>query len=383
MNLDYPAIDTVGVEIELQNTLLTNKIKQDIQNNNWNIVRDASVETKKTSFSQKNFYSDINLNFNSPIYDKFSYNTFGGEIISQPSNPTSKHFIDNLEKVCKILSSVESYIDNKRSSVHIHINIGKNINLKNLKSIIRWATRVESIFYRIGSLQDYHRGIYNDFTYCRPLTLYGPSVIKTRSGKKAQIFNTFDLILSETLDDFFERYGDIKFTGTKYHPVRYHWLNLYSLNKYGTLEYRVFNQTLNDLDIRAIILLCQATTDKMLSTSYSELKNLGFSAINSVYNPLYNSREILEYILDEYETKFPTLVSRILDLFDYSEYPVIEKEYVISHMQLKNPDSRYFNGDYEPKSLTEGILVKEPNYIDIHNRGEFSIENVPNNLHLR
>jgi len=345
--------DTIGIEIEVENINLSN-IKNTVKALGFSVIDDASVMSYRQELLGKKVYSK------SEVFSK--QELFGGEIISHPFELDDIYYIKNLVNLCDLLKKDGE--DNYRSSIHIHVNVGDQLNLVDLKSIIRWATRLESVFFRFGSYGRIHRGEFNNFNYCRPITYKGPLVFFTKNGY-GQVLNTIDLLKSKSVSEFWDRYGDcINYGNKKYHPVRYHWINLFSIFRHGSLEFRVFNQTTNLYEILATILLCQATTQVMLKTTYKELCNLEFSPINSVFYPVSNSREILEYVLDQYDSD-PTIKDMVFDIFDKSKYPKIQNKYVFSHMIEKDKYTLFENTDYCPDKL-EKEEIENPNYLDKH-----------------
>jgi hypothetical protein len=176
-------------------------------------------------------------------------------------------------------------------------------------------------------------------------------------------------------------YGDSNNHTQKYHPVRYHWINLFSILKKGSLEFRIFNTSTNPYDIRAIILLCQAMTNTMLKTNYKDLKALEVNPYNSIFYPENKSSEnVLDYILENYECKYPTLKYKLYDIYNKSEFPKIENKPVFSQM-IEKEDIVYFtNTDYCPEAISREY-ISGPKYEDIHNNFvEGAMRNVPINL---
>lgn len=212
------------------------------------------------------------------------------------------------------------------------------------------------------------RGEKNDAIYCRPILKYGPPCVRGMEGYN-QILNVNDLLKSDTILEFWYKYGDIASRDRRYHPVRYHWINLLPMypnaSSYkGTLEFRVFNKTLNPIYISAIIQLCRYFTQLCLKSNLIQLD----------FNP----------IIDENQS--PELAIRLFDEFsstvniDEKVYKIIHKlltsvthrinlkeGYVFSHKRDDNP---FFQSRYQPEIISKDI-IRYPKYVDIHTlRGE-------------
>jgi hypothetical protein len=217
------------------------------------------------------------------------------------------------------------------------------------------------------------RGIQNDSIYCRPITKVGPVCIPY-NGKNAQVFNLPDLLESKTMMEFWYRYGDISHHSDKYSPVRYHWLNLFpccpnSSTCRGTVEFRIFNKTLNPYFIYSTLMFCKYILLFALSSSYSKLKNQQLLTENSVYND-YTTDDIVRLLIDfinraDFDID-SSIVNNLLTIINRTPIPNLSDDYVFSHIMYSRHDvNRYWaDGGYTPPIILDSI--RKPNYVDIH-----------------
>jgi hypothetical protein len=375
----FPRGERIGIEIELQNIIFDNDFTSAINNLGFQTTRDASVESNGPMLFNKPVYklNDEKL----PKLCGLNQVHYGGEITSQPSDPNDARFISSLNNLTKFLQNEGYY--SPRASLHVHVNVGKEtLTLHELQSIFRWATRLESAFYRIGSFGQVHRGIENNYNYCRPLTKEGPLIVETPKGY-GQIVKIKDLLEADTMDEFWSRYGDtINSLDKKYVAIRYHWFNMFPYWKLGTMEFRPANLTLNPYYIRAYINLCQAVAYTMLTTSYAQIKELDLQPINSLYEPNdEDAREALKFVLNNFPQGDASLKDLIMKIYDDSSFPPIRRGYVKTHLFDKQAFKYFFGSNYIPDSVPNS-LVEEPIYIDDHKKeaNDERIKNVPINF---
>jgi len=357
----YPAY-TFGLELEVERMPI-GAIVNDLNDFGFTTRHDASVESKGNTLLGRPVYFINNTGL------KTRSTTFGGEFASEPFIPEYAGWGEKVVAALTMLSLDAQHV-NERSGIHVHINVGKSLTTEQLKSIIRWGTRLESIMYRIGSFKETHRGVSNNYNYCRPICGDGPAVVPVPNGF-AQVFNTYDLITHERKYlEFWDAYGDLANTSWQYHPVRYHWLNLKPIRDQGTLEFRLFNQTFDPYYVEAIIALCQAISHMMMSISkYSDIETLGFTPINSIYDPAGedNDYRLLEFIINSGQQFFShETASTVIKLYQDGSFQSIVPGKTLSHMIEKRNFRLFENTDYKPKLVDEAKLIK-PKYVDSHN----------------
>jgi hypothetical protein len=363
----------IGLEIEYSNQILSPKKLDIINNLGWSLHHDASVMSRIPTLDKSTPVYVSDEKFSSLPLNCLSYNDMGGEIVSPISNPNSIEFINNLTTICSLLQNEGE--TSPRASVHVHINIGNQLNLHTLKSILVWGQLLEALIYRIFSVGNEHRGVVNNFNYCRPITSFGPPCVILSKQRHGNIFYVNDLLNSSSEDDFWMKMGDSINTNSKrMHPARYVWLNLMSNWKYGTLEWRPANLTLDPYIIRSLIYFCQVCTQLMYCTTprlYNELKE---KPINSLFNPLSDA-ENMEYfnmVIREFPSVYATFIDILLELYRTGSFPSITNAPVLSHMVEKDDYVYFLDNDYLPPTYPKATILK-PVYQDLHNQQQRGI----------
>lgn len=362
--------ETIGIEFECDN-LCSDEINRWRQNNpEWRTTRDASVETDVTNFGPVN----ITKYANNTYLPERSKRTIGTEILS-PILDSNKCFSDIL-KLTTYLEEAGESSESERSSIHFHISLSSP-SLKVLKTIIRLGRHFETLFFYLGGMGYKFRGVSNDSIYCRPITSYGPSCVPYR-GEYAQCFNLPDLIkIPEDVESFWAIYGDSYNHTDKYSPVRYTWLNLLPMFSYsqtfkGTLEFRIFNKSLNPFYIYSAMYICKKFCQLALSMGYSDFKNLDMLKTLSIYE---NGKGLALNLLDKFHE-----LADISEIMDVARKIVVATPdinlpgtYVHTHKQISG---RYWEvSNYTPKIIPKKE-IKKPIYVDIHvlrgevNRGD-------------
>lgn len=371
-----------GLEIEFEKTSIKNIINQDKRIEQlFSVTYDASVETPCNFIY--GYPATIKSNKVNPRI--LQNGRLGGELVLRYPLPINaienKNFETTLKSTLEILHCEEKSI---RSSIHFHFDIqqlAKDRDVATLKNIIRVLNRTESLIYRLSGIFKDHRGIYNNYNYCRPITLWGPACYRIGNSRTnfyyGQLFDTRKLVLAKSYKEFFYLYGDsLRNSEWKYHPVRYHGFNLFSLLRHGSLEYRTMNFTSSYINIIAMLLFFYTLTNFMLNIQYSDLTKIGVQPINSIYSPNHSDNiVILSIILDLIPDKYKIYKNRIIDLFELGRYSKIEKGYYMSHMVDKSDSVLFSNFDYELPERIEKDLIKNPTYTDVHNINVTDLQN--------
>ena len=285
--------------------------------------------------------------------------TIGTEIISPILN--IENSMGEIIKVLKFIASSGEPEFGYRSSIHVHVSF-PIVRLKTLKNIIRLAANYEVLAYYIGGMGYKFRGEKNDSIYCRPITLWGPACIKINK-QAAQIFTIKSLLAAKTINEFWENYGDTYRHNSRYNnPARYCWINLLPLFKKKeenrTLEFRIFNKTLNPEYIMAAIKWC---------LEFAKM------ADNSLKRIALNERSIFSYG-KETALKLADEFCSLSGNLDYERkilYSIIKrtreinlkKGYVFTHKRGLEPF--WERGNYLP-DLIDTENVRYPQYVDIH-----------------
>lgn len=378
---------TFGVEVETSSPTNIESIP------GFNLTQDASV---RTPYQYIDIYNG-GLNSSTRIYVdsiprklqgllSVGSSDMGIEFVSRVMDSTN---LNDLALVDNLLYNFQSHgvvIPDKRSGIHFHFTFS-NPNLPNLKNILRLGAFLESAFFLLGGTpgQEF-RGQENDSIYCRPLTLYGPVVVERFDGEFSQCMNLEKLTdpKLKDLETFWKLFGDLPLTypnASRYNPARYFWLNLFNCYQggsyKGTVEFRVFNLTLNSYVVQYLIQLCGLVIRSALRTDYKTLKREKFLKINSVYTTSKDeSLEALDRFIasfGETDEIFPEEGrEEIMNIASKCIMPKLSKDLVYSHLRVNGRCPRGYWLNY--KSLAEEVIsdpVRNPEFIDIHQiRGE-------------
>jgi hypothetical protein len=294
----------------------------------------------------------------------------GSEFVSKIIDSEQENYLEYIEYLINFLGENGEPDESERSSIHVHVSLS-NPGLNTLKNIIYLGKYLEGLFFRIGGMGYTFRGEKNDSNYCRPITSYGPQVVETPRGF-SQLYNVDKLLSAKTFSDFWCWYANTnRINGNRYVAQRYTWLNLYGLypagGQYrGTLEFRIFNKTMNPFFIHSIIKLCLAFT-QIVSENSKELKEIR-GETNSAFDK-YSSGELVELLLlfDKLGKLDNNTLSSLERIITNTPQVNLKKEYVFSH--LRELPTYWLNEECPYEMISDKI--KSPNYIDIHTlRGE-------------
>jgi hypothetical protein len=361
--------DTCGIEYETEN-LVPNDLNRGELNDVFRPTHDASIETDQARVG------NLIINLDELKKGKFSsllsYSgvTVGTELVSVILNSRDRSFIEIIKDLTNFLCEMGEGLTGERSGIHFHFSL-PNPNLRILKSLVRLGKYLETVFYTVGCFGYEFRGLKNDFIYCRPITKFGPPCVPY--GKNAgfvQSYNIHDLLKTESVPEFWEKYGDLQNHRGRYNAIRYSWLNLYPLfpngDYKGTVEFRVFNKTLNSKFIYASALLCRAFVNYAIKSSYNSLLDDDLLHENSIYNDNITKEDVVNQLLtfsglSKLEDDVLEILLRIIDI---SEIPYAEKKFVHTHLRR---DVGYYwqNSEYSPEIIDKNYIFK-PEYVDIH-----------------
>jgi len=355
--------ETIGLEIETEN--ISPKKLQGI--GNFRVGGDASVESDHLTF--RNIPVEINP---VELRKKLSINveTIGCEIASGIID-TNQDYISDIKYLTGILSKNGECEESQRAGIHVHLSFG-NINLNILKSIITLGAHLESVFFLLGGMGYDFRGIDNDSTYCRPITKWGPPIVKTRYEENAQCMDIKELLESKNVDDFRMKCGDLyNLGGNRYIPIRYMWLNLYNIwESKQTLEFRIFNKTLNPYYIYAIIEFCKKFGMKSIENAFSGKWKL--LEENSVYDHQNREKIILTFLKFAEDSQLDNIVLEIcLEILNKTPIESIRlsKKYNYSHLLYHRSGNKspihWRTVSYKPPIISDRCY--KPKFMDIHN----------------
>ncbi len=344
-------LDSFGLEFEAEQVVRGN-LPRNLKNF-FSEDHDASIETPAIRYNperENQFFEDPEEMLNFPT------TTIGSEFVSKILNVNSIEARKAIDSLVSYLYCAGECEESFRSGIHVHINLG--YRLPTLINLVKLSAYLEQVFYYVGGMGYEHRGLRNDFIYCRPITKFGPTITKWNS-KNIQIFNTNRLTSSNSVEEFFDNYGGINVNNPpgKYYPVRYNWMTLYPLLTKGTIEFRVFNKTLNPSYIWNAILFSR----KVCETALFSKKILDLPE-NSIYDP-HDKHHVLESFynfarMSEMEDSpvysLETIINRTPDM-------IANPEYCYSHLEGKfNPNFQ----NVDPEVIT--ARIKNPNFVDLH-----------------
>lgn len=355
--MTVPVVDCVGIELEADWPVRGN-CPRDLRNY-WNETHDASCETPV------NVDRRTGIVYKKAQPGKTTTVIVGSEFVSKVIDTTTENVQEMVKGLVGYLSDCGEMPESTRSGIHFHISMPNGLKVS--KSVLRVASHLEQVFYYLGGMGYEHRGVSNDFTYCRPITGPGPScIISPRTGNPVQCFVLSDLLRATNTRDFWNRYGGIIMDNPpgKYFPIRYNWVTLYNLLNKGTVEFRVFNKSLNPRFILATLEFSRRVCETALYNS---------SFVSSlVENSIYD-----EHNKDHVLTTFRSFVNEsrmALDLRMYKTLETIiartpdikvERKYYYTH--LRNFEWTGFNNGYTTPDVEHQVY--RPNFIDVHTLG--------------
>jgi len=357
--------ETCGIEFE------TEEITPNVLVHGWKNTHDASIESDTYVLNSFGGITVKKENIDENLLRLLSYQNIvvGTELVSPILDVENNETLEMIKKLVSTVFENGESAQGKRCGIHFHISL-PNPSLTILKTILRLGRYFEALFFTLGGMGYEFRGVENDSTYCRPITQTGPVCVPFK-GDFVQIFNIDDLLKTKTREEFWYLYGDCQNHSSRYNPIRYHWLNLYPMNPYsnyrGTLEFRIFNKTLNPLYIYSSLKLCKNFVQLVLNSSYSTLKGQNFLDENSVYNPTITKNDLQKHLLRLHElTEFDDITLEILmTILDRSPQTILNPGYIHSHIRgLNNDYWRSERINYNPRSIE--TKIKRPRYVDIH-----------------
>ena len=149
--------------------------------------------------------------------------------------------IETLQELVRALRKAGAVSDSLYcSSIHIHINVAPHTP-NSLKNLVNLMASKEDILYKALDIDP------SRLKYCKKIN---EELIATINKKKPKT-------LEALADIWYAGYGNEDRT-RKYHISRYCGCNLHSVFTKGTIEFRLFNGSLNPSEISAYIQFCLA-----------------------------------------------------------------------------------------------------------------------------
>jgi hypothetical protein len=357
---NYNLITSVGLEIELEDILFQgdNRDIPDKILDVWRITHDASCE--KDAFVLGNslvFPLEEKIQDIVPGANKM---VLGGEFVSSVVNVEDVG--DITKDLCGYAISKGESLHSSRAGMHIHVNF-QGASTRMLQESLKLWEYFEDVFYYIGGMGYRFRGLDNDFTYCRPLTR--PICVPVPTGYAKSV--DLELITNSKPNTFWNYWGDIVVLGQrlrKYIPVRYHGYNITPVFKgQGSIEFRVFNKSLNPSYIQAVAKFCSAFGGMSVIKGIGQYKDK-FVGRHSIFEKR-NLNEILGDMVSL--CSIMEIGGRDIDILGsiITQTPEIvpEQSYIYSHLQ--DIPVHWSNGDTEYVPVDRGE-IKSPRYKDLH-----------------
>ena len=174
----------------------------------------------------------------------------GGEMVSPPLNFDDPEQRSQVNKAIAALRSTGA-TTGEAAGIHIHVD-ASDLTAEQVACVARTFVKFEDIIYRLAT-SGWRSLRPGGASYCKPLTqtqITGLSRAKT----KAQVYNAyFGRRISE---------ADVRNLHVSHSDAaRYYGLNLQSWFYRGTIEFRVFNSSLNADRIQAYIAVCVALVE--------------------------------------------------------------------------------------------------------------------------
>ena len=370
MPIRYPEFSTMGFELEVENIVSGALPRIKIGNVTFNKVHDASCESDVMSAGPLDVYmGNVEPAISELISGEGGLNrhTAGTEYVSDPIDLENTDLLTMFKVLTQTLLENGESPASYRGSVHYHFSCPHNLQI--LKNIITLGRHLEDVFFYIGGQGYEFRGTkFNESQYCRPITKWGPQCVPIKNDGSdngwGQLYNCDELLASQSTTKFWKNYGDTNLENLpRYFHVRYTWLNLYSLLVHGTLEFRVFNKTMNPHYLNAGAELCKKFTQ--LSVFLDNMRDYTDLEENSIYDGRSKSeiqKTFLRFAhvsnLSDYSTR---ILSTIIERTPEIDLP---KRYVASHM-LERSEWKFFTNSSPLVVLDEDEIVISP-VRDIH-----------------
>ena len=195
---------------------------KDTNGDTWLVVRDRSI---KAQVYERQFLAD-NLCDRFSIKDVTSQE-YMVEIVSPALTSKSLPLLFTVVDIVKSLGGIVN------SSCGIHVHIDKPGSVEDIYTLFKRFYVEQDNIFKFFDVQDFRLN-----KYCKPYVL--------EQGLDENLkFDTEKDFLNFLYENFAE--GDNK------RSIRYHALNFYSLLQHNTIEFRIFNSTLNRVEIAKIL----------------------------------------------------------------------------------------------------------------------------------
>jgi hypothetical protein len=349
-------IGTIGLEFESE------IVPSSLEIDGWKNTHDASNE----SVIYRSYTTGLPIlktEKNTRLMRRFRALTssIGREYVSRPYF-SMEDLEEDVYYLLNTLVSRGERTENRRGSIHVHV--GWSYDLETLHRTVQMSAWLESLMFHLGGMGYEFRGVFNNSAYCRPITSFGPPVASTNLGR-VQIMNMEALLSSSSITSFWNRYGGVNYEvpPKRYSPMRYMAWNLFSVFLHKTLEFRMFNTTLNPQYIMAVVELCKSLAKFTMSETQIP------DRVNSVYEITERGEnhniltELLRYIRIS-----PVTEKYLRGILEASPVPILEKKFIRTHLE----DIKYTLSFSQPdigkvKNLYQEISsYDKPGILDVH-----------------
>lgn len=356
LNKRLPIIETIGIEYEFSAVPL--EAMQGVVPNGWNVVRDGSCTRNELLFTNQRVEG---------VGDSLAMyahrGQVGGEVVSPPFNlETQKaEYTEQLITIIGALSARHETVSDL-TGIHIHVNVGEPPAYM-VKNLLRLWTALEAVLYRLAVAEhSIHRGAtHNDYMYCRPLTPPGPQIVRDDAGAHRHCFD-LDKILenAKTTAEIVKAFGRGDHKPSKWMPFRYYGLNIATIHIFGTVEFRLFNQTLVPEFVGAWVELCRALVKlSFMDRPVSQLPQFPLGATTPEGRARFNFDTLRDYIPESLIT--PPCWSMLKRLFHMADWQKgVEPQ--VNH--LVRTRGRTVPLDTLPRNLRPEVLASS--YVERH-----------------
>ena len=165
----------------------------------------------------------------------------GGEMVSPPMEFNDPETREQIRKAVKVLADAGARGDNS-AGIHVHVESG-GMSAEQLSNLTRTFHHFEDAIFRIGT-SGWNRMRSAGASYCKPLSSRQISALakaKTEGQLRAAYYGRGE-----------------GFSAGHGHSARYQALNLHSHFYRNTVEFRLFNSSVNPMRVLTYVALCHA-----------------------------------------------------------------------------------------------------------------------------
>jgi Putative amidoligase enzyme len=220
----------------------------------------------------------------------------GFEITTSPA--AGDVFVKQVKKICKTLASSHAKVDNS-CGLHVHVD-ARDLNYHDMLRLINLYIVIEPILF---SMVPKRR---RNTHYCKPCAgTYTDAFNKYKNvyGNNLGFRTIKEMVINAIYNDFNSKNR----RGHKYTPARYVALNLHSWFYRGTIEFRLFEGSIDPNEIINLGMLWANIIDFIVGTTDDEVRNIIYSvknkkgALNAMMNMAGKNKQIKSFIADRYK----------------------------------------------------------------------------------